>query len=64
MTEPTQEEIERVAVAIAMSEMNYFGMTDGMIAALARIPQTREVALETYAAHARAAIIEIRRPVS
>jgi hypothetical protein len=58
MTEPTEAEIERVAVAIASAELRATGMSELVV----QIAEThaRDLSVSTYGHSARAAIIAIR----
>lgn len=60
MTEPTEAEIERVAVAIASAEMRAHGMSD--LAVQIAETHARDVSVETYRHSALAAIIALRDP--
>jgi hypothetical protein len=56
--QPTDEEVERVAVAIASAEMREAGLSETAV----HIAETycRDVSVETYGHSARAAIIALR----
>lgn len=58
MSDPTKDEIERVAVAIADAELEACGSTQAVRDLAATY--ARDVAVDTYGHQARAAIIALR----